>query len=109
MYGQTARKAILRVLKEAPELADLQTKAEATEQAKPWSKVRDHRSRKLADRLIAELWMMGFAVSARTPKDHEPVKGMRHPKAHADWRNSKLKPLPETTQSDVEVGAEKPA
>jgi hypothetical protein len=107
MYGQTARKAILRVLKEAPELADLQTKAEATEQAKPWSKVRDHRSRKLADRLIAELWMMGFAVSARKPSDHEPVKGGRDPEVHKAWRNSKLKPPPERNQSDVETQAQK--
>jgi hypothetical protein len=109
MYGQTARKAILRVLKEAPELADLQTKAEATEQAKPWSKVRDHRSRKLADRLIAELWMMGFAVSARQPSDHAPLKAGRDPSVHKAWRDQKLHPTPKANQSDVEVQAEKPA
>jgi hypothetical protein len=91
----------LRVLKEAPELADLRTEKE------PWSKVRDQRSRKLADRLISELWMMGFAVSARRPSDPAPVKGGRDPAAHKAWRNSKLKPPPERNQSDVEVQAQK--
>jgi hypothetical protein len=89
MYGQTSRKAILRVLKEAPELADLQTKTEVPE---PWSKVRDTRSRKLADRLLAELWMMGFAVAARTPNDHAPVRGGRDPAVHKAWRDQKARP-----------------
>jgi hypothetical protein len=74
MYGQTARKAILRVLKE------------------PWSKIRDQRSRKLTDRLISELWMMGFAVSARRPSDPAPVKGGRDPAAHKAWRDQKARP-----------------
>lgn len=106
MYGQTVRKAVLRVLKEAPELADLATRGEPPI---PWSKIRDQRTRKLADRLLIELWHMGFAVSARTPADHEPVKGGRDPAAHAAWRNAKLPPPPKTNQSDVEVQAQKPA
>ena len=104
MYGHKARNAIIRVLTEAPELADLRL-MEAPERALPWSKIKGQRSRKLADRLLVELWFMGFAVSARTPKD----RGDRDPTTHKAWRNSKLKPPPETTQSDVEVGAEKPA
>jgi hypothetical protein len=95
MYGQTARKAILRVLREAPELADLRlvTKQEGLDlRLEPWSKIRDTRSRKLADRLVSELWMMGFAVSARRPSDPAPVKGGRDPAAHKAWRDSKIKP-----------------
>jgi hypothetical protein len=103
MYGHKARNALIRVLTEAPELADL-----GTETAR-WSKLKGRRSRKLADRLLVELWFMGFAVSARKPDDHEPVKGGRDPKVHADWRNSKLNHPIEHNQSDVEVQAEKPA
>jgi hypothetical protein len=95
MYGQTARGSLFRVLKEAPEMAGVP------------SKIRDRTCRKLADRLIAELWMLGYAVSARQPNDHEPLKGGRDPEVHHAWRNSKLKPQPKATQSDVEDGAEK--
>lgn len=101
MYGQTARKAILRVLKEAPELADLRTEEQT------WNKVKDQRSRKLADRLLAELWMMGFAVSARQPSDRSPLASGRDPLAHKAWRDQKLKPPPKTNQKDVAVEAEK--
>lgn len=103
MYGHTARQAILRVLKEAPELADLRTE-KAT-----WAKIRDQRTRKLADRLLVELWMMGFSVAARRPADHAPVNASRNERAHADWRNSKLNPPPKTTQSDVEDRAQEPS
>jgi hypothetical protein len=107
MYGHKARNAIIRVLTEAPELEDLRLilKEAPEPRAVPWSKIKGQRSRKLADRLLVELWFMGFAVSARTPND----RGDRDPFTHKAWRNSKLKPTPETTQSDVEVGAEKPA
>ena len=103
MYGHKARNALIRVLTEAPELADLRTET-AT-----WGKLKGQRSRKLADRLLVELWFMGFAVSARVPKDRAPFTGGRDPSAHAAWRNSKLKPPPEDNQKDVEVQAEKPA
>jgi hypothetical protein len=105
MYGQTSRKAILRVLKEAPELADLQTKAEVPV---PWHKVRDQRTRKLADRLLSELWMMGFAVSARRPSDPAPVKGGRDPAAHKAWRDQKIKPKVDM-DNPPPVEAQKPA
>jgi hypothetical protein len=104
MYGQTARKAILRVLKEAPELTDLRA------ETLTWAKLKDQRSRKLADRLLVELWMMGFAVSARQPDDQAPAgAGGRDPEAHKAWRDQKLKPPPKDNQSDVEVQAQKPA
>jgi hypothetical protein len=52
---------------------------------------------------------MGFAVSARVPADHAPVKGGRDPAVHKAWRNEKLPPPPKTNQSDVEVQASEPA
>lgn len=103
MYGHTSRMALWRVLREAPELADLRAKDQ------PWSKVRDARCRKLANRLLAELWHMGFAVSARLPSDHAPVKAGRKPQTHADWRNSKLKPPPEHNPKQQDVEDRKPA
>lgn len=105
MYGQTARNAVLRVLKEAPELADLQTRGEPPV---PWSKLKDNRTRKLANRLLSELWMMGFAVSARKPSDRPPEGASRDPEKHKAWRNAKLPPPPKTNQTDVEAPAPKP-
>jgi hypothetical protein len=104
MYGHTARMALWRVLREAPELRDLRTETGET-----WNKVKDARCRKLANRLIAEVWHMGFAISARQPSDHAPVKAGRDPSVHKAWRDQKLHPTPKANQSDVEVQAEKPA
>jgi hypothetical protein len=104
MYGHTARMAIWRVLREAPELTDLRTQEGAT-----WAKVKDTKCRKLANRMLAELWMMGFAVSARQPSDRAPLKAGRNSAVHKAWRDQKLHLTPATTQSDVEVQAEKPA
>lgn len=96
MYGHTARLAIWRVLREAPELKDLKTEGES------WGKIKDARCRKLANRLLAELWMMGYAVSARVPSDHAPVKAGRKPETHKAWRNSKLPAPKQRNQTDVQ-------
>jgi hypothetical protein len=110
MYGHKARNSLIRILTEAPELTDLYAPSDTkAEPPKPWSKVKGVRSRKLADRLLVELWMMGFAVSARVRADPAPVKGGRDPAVHKSWRNDKLLPPPKTNQSDVEVQASKPA
>lgn len=105
MYGQTARKAVIRILKEAPELADLATRGEPPV---PWGKIKDFRTRKLANRLISELWMMGFAVSARTPADKSPLASGRDPLAHKAWRNAKLPPAKPATKDIQDVQAPEP-
>jgi hypothetical protein len=102
MYGHTSRMAIWRVLREAPELASLRTETET------WAKIKDARCRKLANRLLAELWMMGFAVSARKPSDHAPVKAGRNSAVHKAWRDQKLKPPPEDNPKQHDVEDRKP-
>ena len=95
MYGHSARHALMRIFKEAPELRECHRPDTMGKERK--LRASDHR--KLADRLITELWMMGFAVSARKPADRPPVKGGRDPLKHREWRERKNAP---TAQKDVE-------
>lgn len=97
MYGHTARKALMRVFREAPELRECHVPDTKGRQRK--LRATDHR--KLADRLLVELWMMGFAVSARKPADRPPSSHGRSHQAHEAWRASKTAP---TAQTDVEEG-----
>lgn len=110
MYGHKARNSLIRILSEAPELKDLYAPADTKDgPPKPWSKVRGVRARKLADRMLVELWHMGFAVSARVPADKAPMPGGRSPAVHRDWRNSKLPPPPKATPVTKDVEGEKTA
>jgi hypothetical protein len=77
MYGHKARNTLIALLKEAPELKVGEP---------PKSVVTPVGYRKIADRLLIELWMRGFAVSARKPTDRPPADVPDH-KA---WRDQKL-------------------
>jgi hypothetical protein len=77
MYGHKARNTLIALLKEAPELKVGDP---------PKSVVTPVGYRKIADRLLVELWMRGFAVSARKITDKPPADVPDH-KA---WRNEKL-------------------
>ena len=89
MYGHKARESIVAVLKDEPELS--------VRALKP------AQLRKIADRLLIELWMRGFQVSARTVGKKAP-KAAPDPKA---WRDAKLAPKPKRRpkQADVETAA----
>jgi hypothetical protein len=50
---------------------------------------------------------MGFAVSARQPSDHAPLKAGREPQTHKDWRDRKLLGLPGHNPKQQDVEAEK--
>lgn len=77
MYATGARKALHTVLSEAPEM-------EAALEG--WEKrERTRLMRQLTDRLILELWMRGFAVSARKVGDRPPTEKLDHDA----WRSSK--------------------
>jgi hypothetical protein len=83
MYGHSARKAIIAILKDTPELKIGDP---------PKSVLKPAAFTKLADRMLIELWMRGFAVAARQPKSQPPVRASRSPQEHAEWRRAKLKP-----------------
>ena len=79
MYGHKARNTLIALLKESPELKVGDP---------PKSVVTPKGYRDIADRLLVELWMRGFAVSARKV-------GARPPKNAPDqkaWRDAKLAP-----------------
>jgi hypothetical protein len=99
MYGHKARNTLIALLKESPELKVGEP---------PKSVVTPTGYRKIADRLLVELWMHGFAVSARKV-------GARAPKDapdHKEWRDKKLAPAlakaERRRQKDVE-GVSDPA
>lgn len=72
MYGHNARQEVLAILKDAPELKDARVPNRNGEpKAIPLS-----RMRALTDRLLVELWLRGFAVSARALSDKPPKNGM---------------------------------
>ena len=87
MYGASARKALFAVLKQ---MEEMQLGKFPNARGKE-GKATDALLRQIAERTIYELWMRGFAVSARTPADLSPT-GDRSPAAHADWRTSKMTP-----------------
>jgi hypothetical protein len=94
MYGHKARTTLIALLKESPELKVGDP---------PKSVVTPDGYRKIADRLLIELWMRGFAVSARKV-------GMKPPKdapEHKAWRDEKLAPVlakaDRRRQKDVEA------
>jgi hypothetical protein len=80
MYGHKARNTLIALLKESPELKVGEP---------PKSVVTPTGYRKIADRLLIELWMRGFAVSARKPTDRAPKDA---PTDHKAWRDQKLAP-----------------
>jgi hypothetical protein len=80
MYGHKARNVLIALLKEAPEL-----KAGDP----PKSVVTPTAYRAIADRLLVELWMHGFAVSARKRGDRAPKDA---PPDHKEWRDKRLAP-----------------
>jgi hypothetical protein len=94
MYGHKARNALIAILKEAPELKVGEP---------PKSVLTAAGYRKIVDRLLVELWMRGFAVSARHP-NNPPFKGAPDHKA---WRDAKLAPelakAERRRQKDVET------
>lgn len=77
MYGHRARETIIAILKECPELKVGEP---------PTSVVKTTGYRQMADRLIIELWMRGFAVSARKV-GAKPPSGAPDQKA---WRDETL-------------------
>jgi hypothetical protein len=56
--------------------------------------------RQLTDRVLMELWMRGFAVSARKLADRSPTGERVDPEAHAAWRDTKGRT--KYNQGDVE-------
>ena len=94
MYGHKARASLIAILKEAPEL-------KVGEPPTSILKAADYT--KIVDRLLIELWMRGFAVSARKV-------GMKAPKDAPDqkaWRDEKIAPAlaraERRRQKDVEA------
>jgi hypothetical protein len=81
MYGHKARATLIALLKEAPEL-------KVGEPPKPVVTPKGYA--KIADRLLIELWMHGFAVSARKV-GAKPPKGASDD--HKGWRDAKLAPV----------------
>jgi hypothetical protein len=77
VYGHKARNCLIALLKEAPELKVGDP---------PKSVVTPTGYRKIADRLLVELWMRGFAVSARKSSDRAP----KDVPDHKAWRNEKV-------------------
>lgn len=97
MYATNARKALLAVLKEAPEMKALKGwDAEARKKGPSADTI----LRQLTDRVLMELWMRGFAVSARQLKDRSPTGERVDPAMHDAWRKSKSKTLKDG-QTDV--------
>jgi hypothetical protein len=99
MYGRTLKQAMRGIIEEADDLI----RGVDGKRLKPSAR------NKLIERILLELWMRGYAVSARTMNDLYRDPTARNPAAHRDWRDQKLKPPPDRNQSDVEVQAEKPA
>jgi hypothetical protein len=95
MYGHKARASLIAILKEAPELKIGDP---------PKSVLKPAAYAKIVDRLLVELWMRGFAVSARHPHNPPPFKDMPDHKA---WRDEKLGPklakADRRRQKDVEA------
>lgn len=83
MYGHNARKAMIAILKDSPELKVGEP---------PKSVVTPAGLTKIADRMLIELWMRGFAVSARKPAAKPPKGASRDPEDHKTWRTGKLSP-----------------
>lgn len=98
MYGHAARQTLIAVLKDAPEMMVGVFPNSRGKVGKPT----DALLRQMADRILMELWMRGFAVSARTPSDKSPT-GNRDPELHAAWRATKSKPSKDHGQTDVEA------
>jgi hypothetical protein len=94
MYGHKARNCLIALLKEAPELKVGDP---------PKSVVTPKGFAKIADRLLVELWMRGFAVSARKPSDRAP----KDAPDHKAWRDEKIAPAlaraDRRRQKDVEA------
>jgi hypothetical protein len=94
MYGHKARNSLIAILKEAPELKIGEP---------PKSVLKPQAYAKIVDRLLVELWMRGFAVSARKPKDRAP----KDVPDHKAWRDEKLAPAlareDRRRQKDVEA------
>jgi hypothetical protein len=94
MYGHKARNTLIALLKECPELKVGDP---------PKSVVTPIGFRKIADRLLVELWMHGFAVSGRTPRDKAP----KDAPDHKDWRDKRMAPklakADRRRQKDVEA------
>jgi hypothetical protein len=94
MYGHKARNTLIALLKESPELKVGNP---------PKSVVTPNGYRQIVDRLLVELWMRGFAVSARKAGDKPPADAPDH-KA---WRDKKLAPTlakaERRRQKDVEA------
>jgi hypothetical protein len=95
VYGHKARNTLIALLKESPELKVGDP---------PKSVVTPDGYRKIADRLLIELWMHGFAVSARKVGE-KPPKGATDD--HKGWRDKKLAPAAARAerrrQKDVEA------
>jgi hypothetical protein len=89
MYGHKARNSLIAILKEAPELKIGEP---------PKSVLKPQAYAKIVDRLLIELWMHGFAVSARKVGS-KPPKDAPDQKA---WRERKLAKADRRRQRDVE-------
>ena len=94
MYGHKARNCLIAILKEAPELK-VGEPPKSVVSAKGYAKI--------ADRLLIELWMRGFAVSAREVWTRPP----KNAPDHKAWRDAKLAPAlakaERARQKDVEA------
>jgi hypothetical protein len=94
MYGHKARATLIALLKEAPELKVGEP---------PTSILKAADFTKIADRLLIELWMRGFAVSARKVGSKPP----KDAPDHKAWRDEKLAPVlakaERRRQKDVET------
>lgn len=86
MYGKNVRQSLLATLKEAPELKIARAPTIKGPELKPLTAVL---LGQLADRILMELWMRGFAVSGRTPEDVPPMGARETPAAHDAWRHGK--------------------
>jgi hypothetical protein len=94
MYGHKARTSLIAILKEAPEL-------KVGEPPTSILKAADYT--KIVDRLLIELWMRGFAVSARKVGTKPP----KDAPDHKAWRDRKEGPAlaraERRRQKDVEA------
>ena len=80
MYAHPARKQIIDALRTIPALSGVRFEKDGK-----WVKPTPQMLRAATDQLLFELWMRGFAVSARTPEN----KGDRDPSLHEQWRDTK--------------------
>lgn len=87
MYGKNARQTLLAVLKDAPEMKIGRFPNSKGKDGPP----SDSLLRQLADRILMELWMRGFAVSARKLADRSPTGERVDREAHDAWRATKSK------------------